>query len=104
MQVKEVGRVSKGVFSWDNNSLFDKRKDFLGFRFQAVTLPAPPVMTVTTIEDEIRLGGMIGEIWHGIFDQTMNFFTNIILSPDGNWGSRDKNGTWNGMIKELYEN
>ena len=31
----------------------------------------------------------------------MNFSTRIIISPDGKWGARDENGTWNGMIQTL---
>ncbi|GFV74240.1 uncharacterized protein TNCV_2312381 [Trichonephila clavipes] len=28
----------------------------------------------------------------------MNFECEVILSPDGQWGSRDENGTWNGIV------
>ena len=53
---------------------------------------------------QTKVGGFIGEIWHKVLEKTMNFSTRIILAPDGNWGSRDENGSWNGMIQEVYEN
>ena len=31
----------------------------------------------------------------------MNFSTVIRLNPDGKWGARDKNGTWNGIIQTI---
>ena len=34
----------------------------------------------------------------------MNFSTRIILSPDGKWGSKNKDGSWNGMVRDLHEN
>ena len=31
----------------------------------------------------------------------MNFTFELKRSPDGNWGSIQPDGTWNGMIREL---
>ena len=34
----------------------------------------------------------------------MNFTFELKRSPDGNWGSIQPDGTWNGMIRELQSN
>jgi len=38
-----------------------------------------------------------------IFSQinTCSFSMRIFTPPDGNWGSRSKNGSWNGMVDLL---
>ena len=41
---------------------------------------------------------LLNEIAH-----KLNFQFELYKSPDGNYGSRTENGSWNGMIKELIE-
>ena len=116
MVIKEVYNIGKGmntihkqIGSWksrklclDDSNLFERRKDFNGFEFEAVVLEDPPITTVYTEEGKLRIGGFIGTFWHGIMEKHMNFSTKIRLVPDGKYGTRDESGTWNGMVQEVY--
>ena len=87
--------------SWSSRSglvknhlpLFERRKDFYGYEFQAETMHEPPYlvsdMEKLEVGEETRVGGIWGEIWHGTLEKTMNFSTIIRPSPDLQWGSVD---------------
>ena len=100
---RHVGRWKGRELNLDYSELFERRKDFHGYEFEAVVLNDPPLTTVITENEEIRIGGLMGKLWHDVYEKHMNFSTRIRLVPDGTWGGRNENGTWNGMIKELHE-
>ena len=99
---KQIGLWRERKLSWDQSTVFERRKDFYGYQFEAVTMPESPINIVYTENSKISLGGYFGNVWH-LLEKHMNFTTRIRMSPDGNWGSRDENGTWNGMIQEVHE-
>ena len=39
-----------------------------------------------------------------LFQAQLNFTYEIILPPDGKYGTVDENGVWNGMVKMTMEN
>merc|ERR550519_2901273 len=39
-----------------------------------------------------------------MLEKMMNFSTNIVLSPDRQWGAPLENGSWNGVISRLMKN
>ena len=85
--------------------LFERRRDLMGYTFQAETLSETPYVTIKTGGREgLRLGGLWGDIWHGMLEKMMNFSTNIVLSPDRQWGAPLENGSWNGIISRLMIN
>ena len=38
-----------------------------------------------------------------LMKKSLNFTTTLTRRFDGNWGKKDKNGTWNGMVKSLLD-
>ena len=85
--------------------LFERRRDLMGYTFLAETMPEAPYVTVSYDDEKfIRLGGLWGDIWHGMLEKMLNFSTEIIISPDGQWGSRGENGSWNGIVSRLMKN
>ena len=99
---KQMGIWRGGEQSWDDSTVFERRKDFNGYQFEAVTLQEYPTVIVNAENTGITIGGFFGEVWN-LLENHMNFSTRIRISPDGKWGGRDENGTWNGMIQEVYE-
>ena len=51
-----------------------------------------------------NIRGIIGDLWHGIVEKSINFTTTISLPPDGKWGSVVDDGNWNGMVGGLLDN
>ena len=39
-----------------------------------------------------NIEGIIGDLWHGILEKSLNFSTKIEPSPDGQWGAALENG------------
>ena len=90
-------RVVKQLGSWryeeqlilDPLPLFERRKDFFGYKFQAETVNEPPY-AVANMENlmsgkDTHIGGIWGEIWHGTLEKTLNFTSMILPSPDANF-------------------
>ena len=100
---KHIGSWKDKKLSWDNSPVFQRRKDFNGFQFEAVTLPHSTYNIVYSEDGELRVGGFYGEVWK-VLENHFNFSTRMRMSPDLKWGARDENGEWNGMVKEVYEN
>ena len=98
----QVGSWNEHNLTWYKSSLFERWKIVHSYAFRAVTLPDPPIVTVSTNKKEVKIGGLLGEIWHRILEKHMNFSTRIQLSSNSNWGNKDENGTWTGMIVEVY--
>ena len=102
MRINHLGSWNGQDLSWVNSSLFERRKALHGYEFDAVTVPSPPVTKLHLNGEQLRIGGYFGKVWHGLLEKHMNFSTRIRLNTDGKWGSRDENGSWNGMIEELH--
>ena len=100
---KHIGSWKGNKLSWDDSSVFERRNDFNGYKFEAVTLPAGRKNIVYPEDGELRVGGFYGDVWN-VLENHLNFSTRIRMSPDLKWGARDENGRWNGMVKEVYEN
>ena len=73
-----------------------------GHKFKAETMPEIPFST-WDVENK-KIGAVIGELWHQIFEKTLNFTTDISQPPDMKWGSPNDDGTWNGLVGGLLEN
>ena len=50
-----------------------------------------------------QIGGIIGDIWHGVIERSLNFSTTLIPSTDRQWGSLGSDGKWTGIIGALVE-
>ena len=88
-----LDQVVKEYGSWNESrtnrlllndlSLYERRSDLMGYKFQAGTMPEAPYVTIAyDDENSISLGGLWGDIWHGMLGKMMNFSTKIVLSPD----------------------
>ena len=64
----------------------------------------PEIPFATWDDENKKIGAVIGELWHDIFEKTLNFTTEISQPPDMQWGSSNGDGTWNGMVGGLLEN
>jgi ABC-type amino acid transport substrate-binding protein len=64
----------------------------------------PEVPYVLSNIQEGKIEGIIGDLWHGILEKSLNFTTIISTPPDDEWGSCNENGSWNGMVGGLLEN
>ena len=103
--VKEFGTWIDNELVFDNLPIFERRKDFEGYRFHGETMVEPPYIYGDN-EDLISgkqtvLGGIWGDVWHAL-EKTMNFSTKIV--PGDGWGSLNEDGTWNGIINGLIQN
>ena len=47
--------------------------------------------------------GISMDILHSM-QKEMNFTYELVTTPDGNWGSRTENGSWNGFVGQLIKN
>ena len=52
-------------------------------------------------EGNDRFEGFLIDLMYGIADKMDKFEFVLYESPDGNYGSKNTKGEWNGMIKEL---
>ena len=53
----------------------------------------PPYVIFDTEQPRLgKIKGVIGDLWHGILEKSLNFTTKIVPSPDGQWGAVLKNG------------
>ena len=50
-----------------------------------------------------KIGGIIGDIWHGVIEKSLNFSTTLIPPKDRQWGSVGSDGKWTGIIGALVE-
>ena len=86
--------------------MWERRRDLRGFEFVAETMDQPPHAEYDVNEDGTvdRIQGIVGDLWHGILEQSMNFSTRISLPPDGKWGGLKEDGSWSGLVGGLIEN
>ena len=52
-------------------------------------------------EGNDRFEGFLIDLMYGIAEKMKGFEFALYESPDGNYGSKNQDGEWNGMIKEL---
>ncbi|KAF0292382.1 Glutamate receptor ionotropic, kainate 1 [Amphibalanus amphitrite] len=88
-----------GAQSWDNHSIYERRRDFSGLTLRVATKEGAPVTTFlqTPVPD---VGGYMGEIWK-LLANVLNFNYTVSPSVDGEWGGLDANGRWTGLVGML---
>ena len=93
-------------FILTKENIWERRRDLQGYTFDAETLDQPPYAEYEVNEDGTidQIHGIVGDIWHGILEPSLNFSTKITLPPDGNWGGLLEDGTWSGLVGGLIEN
>ncbi|GFY47315.1 uncharacterized protein TNIN_88921 [Trichonephila inaurata madagascariensis] len=64
---------------------------------RVAALNIPNVFQLNAIGDKIVADGSEGKLLNCLAEK-LNFEYELILSPDNQWGSRNKNGTWNGIV------
>ncbi|GFY52212.1 uncharacterized protein TNIN_476741 [Trichonephila inaurata madagascariensis] len=64
---------------------------------RVAALNIPSIFKPNTIGDKIIADGYEGSLLNCLAEK-LNFKYEVILSPDGQWGSRHENGTWDGII------
>ncbi|GFQ82083.1 uncharacterized protein TNCT_499721 [Trichonephila clavata] len=64
---------------------------------RVAALNIPNVFQLNTIGDKIFADGSEGKLLQCLAEK-LNFEYEVILSPDNQWGSRNENGTWNGIV------
>ena len=103
--VKEFGIWYKNMLTVNNLPIFERRKNFKGYRFHGEYMIEPPYIyghdNYIVRRKKTVLKGIWGEVWHNL-EKTMNFTTEIV--PGDGWGSLNKDGTWNGVINGLIQN
>ena len=83
------------------HSLVNRRRNLHGLEILAETMAEPPYAVFE--EKERKIIGIIGDLWHGILEKSLNFTTKISTPPDNRWGSVSEDGSWNGMVGGLLE-
>ena len=108
VEVNEVYKVSAAsslislpYASWDgvegldisDTPLVERRKDLGGHIFTGQTVLEPPYVSFDPAMRTVqKIEGIVGDLWHGILEKSLNFTTTIVPSPDGQWGAALKNG------------
>ena len=73
--------------------LVERRKDLRGHIFTGQTVFEPPYVTFDPkLKTVQKIEGIVGDLWHGILEKSLNFTTKIVPSLDGQWGAALKNG------------
>ena len=108
VEINEVYKVSAATSlislpygSWNglerlkvsDTPLVERRKDLRGHIFAGQTVFEPPYVSFDPRRGSLeKIEGIIGDLWHGILEKSLNFTTRIVPSPDGQWGAALKNG------------
>ncbi|GFU53009.1 glutamate receptor ionotropic, kainate 3 [Trichonephila clavipes] len=66
-------------------------------KIRVAALNIPSVFKVNAVGDKIVADGADGKLLNCLAEK-LNFEYEVVLTPDGQWGSRDKNGTWDGIV------
>ena len=109
--IREMGyyletKENDGWLSFTSAYIWERRKDLQGYEFFAETLDQTPFADYEVNENGTvdRIVGIVGDLWHGILEESLNFTTSISLPPDGNWGRLEEDGSWSGMVGGLLQN
>lgn len=108
VEINEVYKVSAATSlislpyaSWNglqglnisDTPLVERRKDLRGHIFTGQTVFEPPYVNFDPRLGSVqKIQGIIGDLWHGILEKSLNFTTTIVPSPDGQWGAALENG------------
>ena len=93
--IRHMGQYleDKGLLSFNAEYIWERRKDLQGYEFTAETL-GHPSYTQFEVNGNGRIDhieGIVGDLWHGILEKTLNFTTKVSLPPDGYWGNLEEN-------------
>ena len=64
-----------------------RRQDFKGHMFRAETVFHP---IFATEEENGKIGGVLGDIWHGVLEKMLNFTTHVKPTNDKQYGALGK--------------
>ena len=67
-----------------------------------LTASAAHYSPMTMVNSSGLYTGISMEIWHSM-QREMNFSYEVVTTPDGNWGSREADGSWNGFVGQLIK-
>ena len=121
LKISQLGQWSSSAgFNMLSVDKWELRKDLTGVLFETSTLEELPLVDVDDVEvdnlpDGYQLTGdnsaliylgpsVYGEIWSNL-QQTLNFSYSMVYSIDGGWGSKQSDGTFNGIVstKQLLD-
>ena len=86
--------------------LEERRKDLQGLVLRGQTLPEPPYASVEMKDNLVHhIGGIMGEIWHGVLEPNLNFTTALEQPKDRQFGVPRENGMegWTGIVGALMD-
>ncbi|XP_069704868.1 glutamate receptor ionotropic, kainate 3-like [Periplaneta americana] len=106
LQIQHTGNwsLSNGA-SWTTIPFHERRGDLQGIILQSGVNSYEVIESIYACEDRtaIKFCGEIQEIWH-ILEEVMNFTTNYTVPDDQSYGSRNKEGKWNGIMNLTADN
>ena len=81
--IRHMGQYleDKGLLSFNAEYIWERRKDLQGYEFTAETLGHPPyTLCEVTANGRIdHIEGIVGDLWHGILEKSLNFTTKLSL-------------------------
>ncbi len=94
-----IPAISRHV-SGSSDEIWKRRGDLMGTKLNLVYVESPNYIEVS--ENGTKAVGFVADVLVAISEQ-LNFTYNLVPSYDGNFGARDENGTWNGMIRMIMD-
>jgi hypothetical protein len=99
--VEKIGFWNQTDLVLTSDSLVNRRRNLHGLEILAETMPEPPYAVFE--EKERKIIGIIGDLWHGILEKSLNFTTKISTPPDNKWGSVNEDCSWSGLVGGILE-
>ena len=81
-------------------TILQRRQNFQGHLFRAETVFNP---LFSPKKEGAKIGGILGDIWHNVLEQVLNFTTIVKPSMDKQYGALGKDAKWSGVIGALVE-
>ncbi|GFY45451.1 uncharacterized protein TNIN_296161 [Trichonephila inaurata madagascariensis] len=66
-------------------------------KIRVAALNIPSVFKLNAVGDKIVVDGSDGKLLNCLAEK-LNFEYEVVLTSDGQWGSRDENGSWDGIV------